>query len=206
MSAERTEIAALVLAAGESQRLGQPKQLAHFRGRPLLRHTAQVALQSDCDRVIVTLGANAGACQHVLEELPLETLMIKNWREGMSASIVAGARLVTTLPETSALLVTLCDQPLISATMLNVIIAEHKNTGAPIVASEYTGRLGAPVLFARRVFADLMSLQGDRGARDLITSQRHPVTGIPLPEAVCDIDTTGDLERLKTDNSLTTFQ
>ncbi|HSG99930.1 MAG TPA: nucleotidyltransferase family protein, partial [candidate division Zixibacteria bacterium] len=206
MIAEHRQIAALVLAAGESRRLGRPKQLAQFRGQPLLRHVAQTALQSHCDRVIVTLGANAGECRRVLETLPLETLMVEDWREGMSASIVAGATLAISRTEISALLVTLCDQPLVTAAMLNRILAEYKNTGAPIVASEYAGVLGAPVLFARNVFADLMSLRGDRGARDLLTSQRHPITCVSLPEAVCDIDTTADLERLQIDDVPTTSQ
>lgn len=191
-----TKIAALILAAGESLRLGEPKQLVTYRGEPLIRHAALTADSSACDTITVALGASFDECLVALGDLPLGTVRVDNWESGMSQSIVSGVSLLQDQPDVSAILILLCDQPLVTSESLNRIIVEYKKTGAPIVASEYNGNLGAPVLFVRSLFPELITLSGDCGARELIRLHHNKVCRVSVPEAAIDIDTAEDLKRL----------
>lgn len=193
---EPTKIAAIVLAAGESRRLGEPKQLVTFQGQSLIRNAALTALNSECDVTAVTLGSNSEVCLQEVGDLPVEILRVGRWSAGMSESIVIGATALQKRSDIAAMLVLLCDQPLVTSAALNELILKFKETGAPIVASGYNGEFGAPVIFARSLFSELISLSGDCGARDLIKRRRALLRSVPLPEAAVDIDTVEDLERL----------
>jgi molybdenum cofactor cytidylyltransferase len=187
-------ISILLLAAGASTRFGSPKQLLPFRGKPLIRHLAEVAIQSKANTIYVVLGAQAEKIGQELSGLAVQIIINEQWQEGIGSSLRAG---VQALPETTeAVLIMLGDQPLVTSDHLNSIIETHQSTGKAIVASAYAESLGVPVLFARRFFPELQRLSGDRGARQIIQNHSAEVAGIPFPDGVVDIDTTSDLQHL----------
>jgi len=189
--------ALMILAAGASTRLGRPKQLLPFRGRSLLRHAAETALASSCRPVVVVLGAFAGRLSGELSGLPVTVALNPQWNEGLSSSIRAGLKALP--PEgagPNALLIMLCDQPLISAQFLDRLVAVHLSGGSGIVAAEYGGEGGVPALFSRAYFPELAALRGSRGAKPIIVKYAKHAQRIPLPEAALDIDRQEDIECL----------
>ncbi len=188
----------LILAAGASSRLGQPKQLLEIDGRPLLVRTVEAALASASWPVVVVLGANAEAIRPVLAGLPVLVTENAAWPEGMAASIRAGTE---TLQQFSrhldAALVALCDQPAFSAAIIAQLVAAQHDSGRSIVAARYSGRLGAPALFLRRHFSTLASLTGEEGARTLLNGDPAEITAVDLPALALDLDTPADVAALR---------
>jgi molybdenum cofactor cytidylyltransferase len=190
--------ALIILAAGASARLGQPKQLLPFRGRSLLRHAAETALGSVCRPVVVVLGALADRLQTELTALPVTVALNSVWAEGMASSIRAGLKAVasgTAAPD--AVVIMLCDQPLITSGMLNQVVHVHRSEERGIVASAYEGTLGVPALFSRKYFPELDSLRGDQGAKRIIVKHENDQARIPLPEAAFDVDRLEEAARLE---------
>lgn len=187
----------VILAAGGSFRLGRPKQLVPYRGRSLLRHTAETATGSLCRPVLVVLGAHAANLEGEVVGLPV--LVVKNllWRQGMATSLRRGLQaLEAAADETAAVVVALCDQPLITVEILNGLVRAYRTEGRQIIASAYAGCLGVPALFDRRFFPELMTLEGEEGARRIIVRHAEEVHGVAFPGGALDIDTQEDCERL----------
>ena len=182
----------VILAAGESARMGEPKQLLEFRGKTLLHHAVDAALALRVVPVVV-LGAHANPIRTQLDARPVIVAENSGWREGMGTSLRTGlSALLTAVPKTSAAIFMLCDQPLLTATTLGLLIATHERTGRAIVASEYGGTLGVPALFARSLFPELLALDGAEGARQIIQTHRDKAIGVPFPDGLVDIDTPTD--------------
>ncbi len=195
MTASKNEnIGGLLLAAGGSRRMGQPKQLLKFEGKTLLRRAAETLVSSICDPIVVVLGAEFDESKKEITDLPVSFCRNENWQSGMSSSIKAGLeKLLSIKSDIAAVMITLCDQPLITADKLDLLAEEFRRSDVAIVAAEYSGTLGVPAIFSRELFAELFQLEGDKGARDLIRASKN-LTGIDLPEGAFDIDTTSDLE------------
>jgi molybdenum cofactor cytidylyltransferase len=181
-------IALILLAAGASTRLGQPKQLLPFRGRSLLRHAAETALATVCRPVVVVLGACAERLQTELAGLPVVVAVNPSWGEGMASSLRRGLKTASQPSEPDALVIMLCDQPLITSAMLNQLVTTHHSENRGIVASEYGDAVGVPALFSRQYFSKLRLLKGDQGARGTIVNHKHDLARISLPEAAFDVD------------------
>jgi molybdenum cofactor cytidylyltransferase len=190
----RSHIAILLLAAGSSSRFGSPKQLLPYKGRALIRHLTEVALESNADQTYVILGSNS---ERMLSELRLLSLRIVEnsaWKEGLASSIRAGVRALPN--DVDAAIIMLADQPFVSREILNALIEKHRTSDKPIVASEYAGTVGVPALFARSLFPELLKLRGDRGAKAVIQRHENDVAGIPFPQGEVDIDRQTDTELL----------
>ena len=188
-----SSVSILLLAAGSSQRLGRPKQLLPFRGTTLIRHLAAEALASKAREVTVVIGASAEAVRRELSDLGLNIRENNRWGEGLSASIRTG---LETLPETAeGVLLMLCDQPLVTSSLLNTMI-DHFAAPDGIVACEYADTVGVPVLLSRKLVPELLRLSGDVGAKEVLKAHREEVSLIPFPGGALDIDVPGDLEQL----------
>jgi molybdenum cofactor cytidylyltransferase len=186
----------VILAAGESSRFGRPKQLIEYGGKTLLRHTADVALAVPGSRVAVVLGAFEEIIRPELDRLPLTVVINSNWRHGMGGSLRMGlSELLAAHPGIEAVIVLLCDQPLLSTGTLENLLRAHRDTGCGIAASEYGNALGVPALFHRSLFPKLLALHGAEGARQMILKHRHETVGVPFAEGVVDIDTPADFEK-----------
>jgi len=187
-------VAGIILAAGASQRMGQPKPLLLWRGKSFICHVARTALDAGLAPVVIVIGAHADEVRSALADLPVEIVYNPNWAEGQSTSVQAGLQALP--PETTAAIFLLADQPRIPVELVRALMARHAQTQPPIVAPMIEGKRGNPVLFDYGVFPDLMSLQGDAGGR-LIFS-RYPAAYVPWhdPNLLLDVDTFEDYEQL----------
>ncbi|WP_347989083.1 nucleotidyltransferase family protein [Methylomonas sp. AM2-LC] len=194
MSASLDKVYAIILAAGASTRLGSPKQLLEWRNQSLLAHTLQNVQVLLGKQVYVVLGAHAAEIQSALALDKRNTVINANWEEGIASSIRAG---VNALPASaSAVLILLCDQPLINTRHLQQLLKGWQSATDKIVASQYPQSVGVPALFPARYFEQLLTLSGDRGARSLFKAFETNLQKIPIPEAEFDIDYKEDFDRL----------
>ena len=193
-----SRVGLILLAAGGSRRLGMPKQLAaDSAGRTLVRRAAEAALGSGCRPVVAVLGAAAEAVQAEIAGLPLLTAVNSDWQTGMASSLHTGLRALSAAGEIEAVVVMLCDQPGVSPALLDSLLAAYAETRHAVVASEYGGVLGVPALFGAALFPALRLLTGDAGARRIIQNYPGPLTRLPFPEGIWDIDTPQDADTLR---------
>lgn len=186
----RLEIGIILLAAGASARMGQPKQLLPFKGKTLIRHTAKEALETTCRPVIVVIPPNQPLLQKELEDM--DVLIVENEHAslGMSTSIHAGlVRMQTETSQSLAILFMVVDQPFINATHLTNLVNAYTVSEKSIVASAYKDQLGVPALFDKKWFPALMQLTGDQGARKLLKAYPDEIHAISFPEGAFDLDT-----------------
>ena len=190
-------IGAIILAAGASTRLGEPKQLLRFEGSNLLRRACDAALASRCEPVVAVLGANAAHIAGEVESLPVLVAHSERWSEGMSTSVRVGLEALEARPQELAAAENLpCDQPHLRFEILNGLIDAHHASRRPIVVSEYEGVWGVPMLFARALGPDLRALSGSRGAQSVARLHAEQVECVPFPLGALDIDTREGYERL----------
>jgi molybdenum cofactor cytidylyltransferase len=188
-------IALVLLAAGGSTRMGTPKQLLPYQGKPLIRRAAETALASGCDPVVVVLGSRVEETRAALEGLDVVIVENTEWEQGMGTSIRAGISGVEILGCEGAVLA-LADQPLVSAEILRRLIEEHEETGRPIIASEYSETVGVPAFFTREFFPKLKSLLPTEGCKAVILANLDQSIRIACPEAETDIDTPEDYQSI----------
>lgn len=187
-------VGVILLAAGGSSRLGTPKQLLRdASGETLLARATRAALASACHPVVVVLGAGADAIRPALEGLPVTVAVNPDWESGMAASLQTG---LAVLGDADAALVMLCDQPGVTPALLTSLVDTYHRTGHALVACEYGGILAVPALFDHSLFPDLQALRGEQGARRVIQSYAGPLSRVPFPEGLSDVDTAADLARL----------
>lgn len=197
--------AAVILAAGESVRLGQPKQFLNFRGKSLLRAAADSAHDAGCAPIVVVVAVIEPSVPATIAmrrgiERALggsETLVVENpeSRRGIGTSIRAGVRAVAGSDVGSVVLMA-CDQPLVDASTIALLWARREQTGKPIIASAYANTVGVPALFDRSCFEALINLPDGEGAKELITANLERVGQITFPKGCVDIDLPADWEKL----------
>jgi molybdenum cofactor cytidylyltransferase len=188
------KIAGLLLAAGGSSRLGRPKQLVEFEGKTLIRRAAEALIEAGCSPVYVVLGAEIEGSRQDLEGLKVAIVINESWASGMGSSIAVGVKsLMESETPAEAVLISLCDQPLVTADKLRGFLDTFRKTRADVVSAGYNDVAGVPALFSSRSFPDLAALEGEKGAREIIRNSPDAIT-IPLPEAAIDVDCDKDLE------------
>ncbi|MCC3155048.1 nucleotidyltransferase family protein [Hymenobacter sp. BT770] len=181
-------VALLLLAAGASSRMGQPKQLLPYRGRTLLRHAAETAVATGCAPVVLVTGAVHEALVAEVADLPVQVVRNLAWETGMASSIRVG--LAAAAPaQPTAFLIMLSDQPLVTPALLRQLIAQQQRTHAPVVAAAYGDTLGVPAVFDRTMLPALQQLKGAQGAGLLIKSLGAAVGRVPFPGGLMDVDT-----------------
>ena len=193
-------VGVIILAAGASSRMGQPKQTLLYAGKTLLAHVIETALEAGCGPVVVVTGANANSIAPITAAYSVLTAFNPDWAEGMSASIRAGLNAVQDFAvKLDAVIVATCDQPFVSATLLRQLAQTYTETGKLITASEYSGIRGVPALFDQSLFSELRNLPAGAGAGRLIARQNsEDVAAIPFPAGAIDMDTPEDFARLNT--------
>ena len=197
MTTAENKIAVVIVAAGLSSRLGTPKQLLRYKGKPLLQHLLQVVIDSNTCHIIVVLGANADKITREIDFSNVQIVMNENWQEGMASSIRCGIQALAPIEYTiKGALIILCDQPHVTTTLVNSLITEYINTNKPIIASEYNGVLGAPALFHKSIFPELLQLKGDVGAKLIMQRYADEIITVAFSKGSVDIDTAADYEKL----------
>ena len=184
----------LVLAAGASTRLGQPKQLVKLAGRPALHIVAANAVAVAGHAVTVVVGAHSRELTHLLAHSPASVIVNRHWEEGMASSLRFG---VASLPPgCEAALVLLGDQVAVTADDLKRLVGAWKGEESMIAASVYDQHLGVPAIFPRVCFSELAELRGDQGARAVLERNSYRLLRVPMSNAAVDLDTPEDLAAL----------
>jgi molybdenum cofactor cytidylyltransferase len=193
-----TSVGLILLAAGSSTRLREPKQNLMYEGQPLLQRAIQTALASVCQPVLVILGSNAEAFQAGLNDLPVQTVFNPDWSEGMASSIRRGVSALNEIsPDLDGAVIMVCDQPFVTSALLDQMVAQKKLHGHGIIACAYKDTLGTPALFDKQFFPELLALQGPEGAKKLLFQHAAIVTPIAFPLGTFDIDTPQDYQALQ---------
>ncbi len=193
--AESLHFGAVLLAAGASTRMGEPKQLLRLDGRTLLRRTVDTVLASPAWPVVIVLGARAEAIRPEVARLPVLVADNPDWAEGLASSIRAGIRVLDSFSlSLEAAVLVLVDQPGLSTGSVTRLADEHHRTGKTIVAARYDNHPGPPALFARRHFHELLELHGAGGARPLFARHADALATLDFPELAADLDTPADYQ------------
>lgn len=189
----------IILAAGESRRLGQPKQLVLYEGETLLERALRIARESGAGPVLAVLGAHLEMISAQVRREDVILVHNDEWGEGIATSIRAGLlALDTVAPESDGALIMTCDQPRLTASHLRALADVFKShAGGTIVASTYSGIVGVPAVFPRATFSQLLALRGDQGARKLLVAPPCEVIVVNLFGGEVDVDSPEDLMRLK---------
>jgi molybdenum cofactor cytidylyltransferase len=200
MSAEkinRKSIGVILLAAGSSSRLGQPKQLLLYDDQSLLQHSIQAASASHAQPIIVVLGAEADRIKKEIQDFTVHVVVNADWEEGMASSIRHGIKELDKIhPLAEGVILMVCDQPFVTTSLLNDLMTAHQNTGKPIVTCSYADTYGPPALFHKSLFPELLGLKGDVGARSIVREHADEVEVVLFPEGNVDVDTEADYQKL----------
>ncbi|MBA2520225.1 MAG: molybdenum cofactor cytidylyltransferase [Chloroflexia bacterium] len=189
-------VSGIILAAGQSSRLGRSKQLLPLAGRPLLAHVIAHAAASDLDETILVLGHEATAIAAALGDLGQRTMINPEYAAGQSTSVRAGLSAVS--PESDAVMFLLGDQPTVTSEIINALLTAYRTKRAPILVPTYGGQRGNPVLFDRALFPELHRVTGDEGARAIVRANAHGIRLVTMPgdRPPPDVDTEEDYQQL----------
>ena len=190
-------ISAIVLAAGESKRMGRPKQMLEWQGRTLLQHSLESLINSDADEIILVLGHEAEAIRKSLAEFQIKIVINPDYKQGMASSLRQG--LLAMDPTSEAFLVLLADQPGIGPEIMNRMIREFQQADPKrgIVRPVYRGLRGHPVLIGVRYLQEALQLQGDVGARQILVNHPTDILEIEVDHdgILKDIDTPEEYQK-----------
>lgn len=193
------KIVAAVLAAGLSRRLGRPKQLLDWHGIPLVRHSTQIMCDAGVDRVGVIIGHSAAHVRMALTGLTVDLTMNPDFADGQGSSVACAARWAIA-QEADALVIGLCDQPLIRAAHVQQIVAAWSLSQPAVLVPRVLEQPTNPVVWSRPLLGELSGLTGEQGGRLLF--QRGIATptwyDMHAPELLEDIDSEDDYQRLCT--------
>jgi molybdenum cofactor cytidylyltransferase len=186
----------IILAAGESGRLGQPKQNLLFQNKTLLQRAIETGLNSKCRPVIVVLGANADVIDPAIQHESIKVVYNPDWNEGMASSIRTGMKEIEKNKTIDSVLIMLCDQPFVDPALINDMLRKRQETGKAIIACSYKDTVGVPVLFGSSLFAELLLLKGHDGAKNILKNHPKDIVTIQFDKGNIDIDTMEDYQRL----------
>lgn len=194
VSAVLEPVAGIILAAGGSSRLGEPKQLLPWRGETFVGTITRNAVESGLSPVVVVTGSHADLVKKAVEDLPVRIVYNPDWELGQSTSVKVGLQAIT--EEVGAAMFLLSDQPQVSPMLIRKLVEAHAQTLSSIVAPLIDGHRGNPVIFDRDTFNDFSKLKGDEGGRGLFS--RYPIEWVEWHDRqmLLDVDTPEDYQRL----------
>ena len=189
-------ISAILLAAGESKRMGKLKQLMPFGQNTIVEQAIDNLLNSVVDETIVVLGYRAEEVIKTIAAKPVKLVVNPDYEQGMSTSIIAGLNLVDS--RTQAVMLILGDQPLINSQTINRLIEAFYNHDKGIVIPTYQGRRGHPTIFTIKYREKLLGLKGDIGGRQIVKDHPGDILEVTVnsESIVTDIDTINDYQSL----------
>ena len=188
------DLAAIILAAGGSSRMGRPKQLLQFDGSTLLSRAIGVASSIGCAPIVVVLGRDAEACRPAIDR-SATAIVNGDWATGMGSSLRIGANAVPV--GTKRAFILLCDQPRVTAETLDRLLSAAIASNAAAAVAAYADTLGPPVLVNADLIERLRAWPDAHGAKALWQTAEYLIESVPCPEAEFDVDTPSDFDRLK---------
>ncbi|WP_111306991.1 nucleotidyltransferase family protein [Confluentibacter sediminis] len=202
MAGSKSNIPIVILAAGASNRMGEPKQLLKWGDSTLINHAVHVARKADAKDVIVVLGANFELIHKTMETSKVIVLNNYHWKMGLGKSIaVAVEYLQKSKQHIDGVLISLCDQPFISSDFLKSMVSKFQPNKNQIVATSYkNAKVGVPVLFDKAYFNELLLLNDDQGAKRILEVHQPNVQILKPPTENMDLDTKEDYINLYQSN------
>lgn len=186
----------IILAAGDSSRLGYPKQIARYKDKTLLQYAIDAANGSKADKKVLVLGAFKDEIKKTFPGASIPNIPNPNWEKGMASTLIKGLEYLQKINPVDQVIIMLCDQPFVDSKLLNKLIATQKKTGKGIVACEYAKTFGVPILFGKAYFEELMKLTGDEGAKKIAQLHSDDMELVSFPKGKTDVDTEADLRDL----------
>ncbi len=186
----------IILAAGESSRLGYPKQIAKYKDKTLLQLAIDAANGCDAHKRVLVLGANRDEIKKTFPGASIPNIPNPHYQKGMSSSLKIGLEYMLKFDAPDQVIIMLCDQPFVDAKLLNKLIATQEKEGKGIVACAYSQTVGVPILFGNAYFKELMELKGDEGAKQIALAHEDDLVTVSFPKGKIDIDTEEDLKEL----------
>ena len=181
-------LAAIVLAAGSSSRMGRPKQVLPVAGKSLVRRAAEAAVESSAATTVVVTGAAHELVEQELHDLPLRLVHNPAYEQGMSTSLRTGLEVVAPDRDVQAVVVLLADQPFVDASIVDALIDCYEQGQPRVVRPRYGGQPGNPVLWDRSLFDALAAQTGDQGGRSLLQQHADEIAWVDLPDARLQFD------------------
>ncbi|MEX0320960.1 MAG: NTP transferase domain-containing protein [Puniceicoccaceae bacterium] len=192
---------AIILAAGESSRLGYPKQEIEFEGKALLVRSVEALQAGGVGPIVVVLGAKADRIGKLITPTGnsnIHLVMNEYWQTGMGSSIACGMSFLMELRvDLDNVIISLCDQPYLSGEIISQLCNQARQNPDRIAASAYSGTMGPPVVFPKEYFKQLEQCSGEKGARKILKENSDKVETIEFTELAIDIDTPEEHEGLK---------
>ena len=189
--------AVLMIAAGESKRMGSPKQLLVVEGETIINRMIHIVKKAVNFPTYVILGAFAETIQAQFPNLEINIVNNTHWQEGMASSIRLGLNTAKAqIPALDCVMVVLCDQPYITESTITALLQLQKEKDTPMAAAYYDDVMGTPALFHSSIFNELLSLKGDMGAKRIIQSRPEEVAKLHFEKGLLDIDTKEDYQAL----------
>ncbi|MGB1284339.1 MAG: nucleotidyltransferase family protein [Polaribacter sp.] len=183
------KIAILILAAGNSSRMGSPKQLLKINGKTFIEIAIENAIETNVKAVFCVLGANAEKITSKISHQNVEFIFNKKYQKGLSSSIVSGVEYIEKQPlNFDAILIVLVDQPEVNSQYLTEIITTYQKNNTKIVASSYSKKSGVPAIFPKKYFKSLQLLKGDKGAKDFLQKHESEIIQLKREQSFLDID------------------
>lgn len=194
----KSNVVTLIMAAGNSSRFGSPKQLLKWKNSNLLQHAIETANESNVSKVFVVLGANYDQILEMIDTSSVEVVRNPSWKNGLGNSIAFGVNsVIQEVPKTEGILIMLADQPLIDSDYLNGMIDKFKEGKNQIISTTYkNNKQGVPVIFDKAFFNELIQLNNDDGAKQVIKKHMANVVAVKHDNNCVDIDTFEDYENL----------
>lgn len=185
-------ISAIILAAGMSTRMGRPKQLLKVGNSTLIRIVTENVLLSNIDELVVVTGYQQKKVTEAIDDLPVRVVFNQGYKDGQGTSLSLGIRTISSCA--NAFMIFMVDQPMISASLINMIIGEFQNRDCAVLRPVYNGTPGHPVIFNKSLDEELKNLDGDEGARQVLKRLADRVEYIEAPDeaVIFDIDTPKD--------------
>lgn len=190
------KIAAIILAAGNSSRLGRPKQNLIFEGETLLNRVVQTVKSLGLDEIVLVLGANKRSILEHLKADGITLLTNESWQEGMSSSLQLGLKHLLSKGHFDNLLLLLSDQPYVTSDVLRQMLDIHLQSGKGLTAAIYQDTVGVPAIFGQKYFHELLALKGAEGAKKVLMNHKEVLSAFEFPEGNIDIDTEEDYRKL----------
>lgn len=185
-------IAAVILAAGESSRMGRPKALLPFRGTTFIEAIVGAFRQSRVGEIVVVLGHNAEEMKRRIEHLPVTIVINREYKKGQLSSLQAALRHLTVAPHAlDGILVHLVDHPYLNAALVDRMIESFYSMNKLIILPRYQTRRGHPVIFSASLFQELLEAPLDQGAKAVVNAHRADTLELQTDDAgiAIDIDT-----------------
>jgi molybdenum cofactor cytidylyltransferase len=185
----------IILAAGSSSRMGETKQLMKFKNKTFLQHIIEEAKDAMLEPLICVTGYHSEQIARSIMAMDVSTVYNEQWPDGMGSGISAGIKQLL-LSDADSVILAVSDQPYVSSGLFVKMQILKDHSGKGIIASSYAGTLGTPVLFEKKYFNQLGSLNGNQGAKNIVQLNLPDVCPVEFEKGTVDIDTKEDYEKL----------